>query len=166
MLNVIKKELSMIKPLKSDKGLTLIEILAAIVILSIILLSFLSFFRLSAKSNQTSEKIIDASYVAQSLMENMLSLSGTPLSKTELDDAAVTTLNNTENTNSNIISNSPLKIEGVSNEFYFELSIKEEEEVDNLFKLLVKIYDNKVNKDLEAQMETKFWLKGNIEDEE
>ncbi|WP_159462080.1 type IV pilus modification PilV family protein [Salirhabdus sp. Marseille-P4669] len=156
----------MIKPLKSDKGLTLIEILAAIVILSIILLSFLSFFRLSAKSNQTSEKIIDASYVAQSLMENMLSLSGTPLSKTELDDAAVTTLNNTENTNSNIISNSPLKIEGVSNEFYFELSIKEEEEVDNLFKLLVKIYDNKVNKDLEAQMETKFWLKGNIEDEE
>ncbi len=154
----------MIKPIKSDKGLTLIEILAAIVILSIILLSFLSFFRLSAKSNQTSEKIIDASYVAQTLIENTLSLTDTPLSKTDFDDLVLTTLNNIDHTNSTVISSSPLEMAGLSNEYYYELSI--EQEVDNLFKLLVKVYDNKVNKDLEAQMETKFWLKGNIEDEE
>lgn len=51
--------------------MTLIEILASMVILSIIIISFLSLFIQSSKSNQVAQKIIDTTYIAETAMEEM-----------------------------------------------------------------------------------------------
>lgn len=63
--------MKLLMPAYSEKGITLIEILASIVLLSIIILSLLSFFLQSSQSNRFSENIIEATYVAESNMEEM-----------------------------------------------------------------------------------------------
>lgn len=55
----------------NEKGMTLIEILASIVILSIIVVSLLTFFVQSSKTNTVSKNIINATYVAENEMENI-----------------------------------------------------------------------------------------------
>jgi type II secretory pathway pseudopilin PulG len=55
----------------SEKGLTLIEILASITILFIVIMSLLSFFVQSSRTNTTSKKIADATYVAEGCMEEI-----------------------------------------------------------------------------------------------
>ncbi|PLS01316.1 type II secretion system protein [Neobacillus cucumis] len=59
------------KYLSTEKGLTLIEILVSIVILSIIVVSFLSMFVQSSRSNNFSKRIVDATYVAETQMEEL-----------------------------------------------------------------------------------------------
>lgn len=58
----------------NEKGLTLIEVLASIVILSIIGVSLLTFFVQSARSNNLSKTMMDATYVAQSNIEEINNL--------------------------------------------------------------------------------------------
>ncbi|KGP72634.1 type IV pilus modification PilV family protein [Pontibacillus yanchengensis] len=65
------------KLLFSNRGLTLIEVLASITILSIIIVTFLSVFTQTARTNQYSETIMDATYVAQTHMENVYNVSTT-----------------------------------------------------------------------------------------
>jgi prepilin-type N-terminal cleavage/methylation domain-containing protein len=55
----------------NEKGLTLIEVLASIVILSIIGVSLLTFFVQSARSNNLSKTMMDATYVAQTQIEEI-----------------------------------------------------------------------------------------------
>ncbi|WHX99495.1 type II secretion system protein [Neobacillus sp. DY30] len=55
----------------NEKGLTLIEVLASIVILSIIGVSLLTFFVQSARSNNLSKTMMDSTYVAQTQMEEI-----------------------------------------------------------------------------------------------
>lgn len=57
------------------KGFTLVEILVSITILSIIVVTFLTFFIQSAKTNASSVNMLDATYVAQSQMEEVYNLS-------------------------------------------------------------------------------------------
>lgn len=59
---------------KDSKGFTLVEILVSITILSIIVVTFLTFFIQSAKTNTYSEDVLDATYVAQSEMEELYKL--------------------------------------------------------------------------------------------
>lgn len=73
----------------NEKGLTLIEVLASIVILSIIGVSLLTFFVQSARSNNLSKTMMDATYVAQSYIEeinNLNNSSSTPTNITVLGD--------------------------------------------------------------------------------
>ncbi|MBM4762453.1 type II secretion system protein [Bacillus sp. B15-48] len=56
----------------NKKGFTLVEVLTAIVILSIITVSLLSMFIQSSRSTRLSENILDATYVAQSHMEELI----------------------------------------------------------------------------------------------
>lgn len=60
--------------LKNEKGMTLIEVIAATVILAIILLSFTGLLVQSKKTNKTSETISDATYTAQKEMEKYYSI--------------------------------------------------------------------------------------------
>ncbi|TMW72049.1 type IV pilus modification PilV family protein [Alteribacter natronophilus] len=53
----------------SEKGESLIEILASLVLLSIIIVPFMAFFTGSSQSASTSERIMDATYLAQMKME-------------------------------------------------------------------------------------------------
>ncbi|ULT55842.1 prepilin-type N-terminal cleavage/methylation domain-containing protein [Neobacillus drentensis] len=65
----------------NEKGMTLIEILASIVILSIIIVSMLTMIVQSSQSNTISKKIMSATYVAESAMEE---LNGTVAQSTDL----------------------------------------------------------------------------------
>lgn len=60
---------------KSEAGVTLVELLVSIVILSILMSIFLGMFIQSSKVNVKSEEVIDATYVAQTEMENLYALS-------------------------------------------------------------------------------------------
>ena len=57
------------KFLKKERGFSLIEVVAAIVIVSIILLSFFGLFLQSKKTHVASESIVDTTYHAQQEME-------------------------------------------------------------------------------------------------
>lgn len=62
---------------KNEKGFTLIEIVAATLLLSIILIGFFSLFISSKKISIASEEIVDATYITQQIMEEVYSLSQT-----------------------------------------------------------------------------------------
>ncbi|MEY9969741.1 prepilin-type N-terminal cleavage/methylation domain-containing protein [Lysinibacillus sp. RC46] len=55
----------------SQGGFTLIEVIASLVIITIILLSFFGLLIQSNKTGKSSEQIIDATYLAQKEMEKM-----------------------------------------------------------------------------------------------
>lgn len=61
--------------LKRDSGLTLVEVLASIVLLSIILILFLSLFLQFSNTSRKSEGIITATYIAQEEMESFYEMS-------------------------------------------------------------------------------------------
>ncbi|KGR91245.1 hypothetical protein CD30_07340 [Ureibacillus massiliensis 4400831 = CIP 108448 = CCUG 49529] len=57
--------------MNNESGISLIEVVASVVILTIILLGFFGMFLQSAKTTQTSEEIVDATYIAQKNMEEL-----------------------------------------------------------------------------------------------
>lgn len=63
------------KQLNSQAGFSLIEVVASLVILTIILLSFFGLLIQSKKTEKQSEEIIDATYIAQAEMEKIYSYS-------------------------------------------------------------------------------------------
>jgi len=60
---------------KDQSGFTLIEVVVAVVIISIILLGFFMFFLNASKTTKTSTEIFDAIYYAQREMERIYQLS-------------------------------------------------------------------------------------------
>lgn len=58
-----------------ERGLTLVEVLAGVVILSLIFVSIVNMLNQSARANKTSEEIIDATYITQREMETIYKLS-------------------------------------------------------------------------------------------
>lgn len=66
---------NLINRISGQNGMTLVEILGSIVILSIILLSIVTIMNQSAKTNKVSENTLDATYVAQMEMEQLTSIS-------------------------------------------------------------------------------------------
>lgn len=70
------------KILEAEKGLTLIEVLASTVLITLILVSFFTLFAQGAKTNITSENIVDSTYLAQKEMESIIALSKEPLQQT------------------------------------------------------------------------------------
>src|SRR5690606_10184275 len=73
----MKKGLDDMKIKKDQSGITLIEALASIVIVTIILLSFFYIFFYATKSTRASNEIFDATYYAQKEMEYLYQLSQT-----------------------------------------------------------------------------------------
>jgi hypothetical protein len=59
----------------NENGLSLVEVLASIVILTLLLTTFLMLFLQSARTNKVSVDIIDSTYTAQIVMEKMYDLS-------------------------------------------------------------------------------------------
>lgn len=64
-----------IKKFLNSDGVTLVELLASIVLITLILTAFITIFIQSAKTYKTSENIIDATYLAQTEMEKVYSAS-------------------------------------------------------------------------------------------
>lgn len=59
----------------NKNGLTLVEVLASIILISIVLFTFFSFFIQSAKTGKSSEEVVDATYLAQGEMEKLYEIS-------------------------------------------------------------------------------------------
>lgn len=57
--------------LQRENGFSLIEVLASLVILSLLLTSFFTIFIQSAKTSKTSEEVVHATYTAQKMMEKL-----------------------------------------------------------------------------------------------
>lgn len=62
------------KKYRNEKGLTLVEVLASIVILSLIVVTFLTFFINSARTTEISEENLNASFIAQEYMEEVYNI--------------------------------------------------------------------------------------------
>lgn len=60
---------------KNERGFTLIEIIASLVLISIILLSFINVFVQTTKTRVASEQIVTATYIAQQEMEKFYAYS-------------------------------------------------------------------------------------------
>lgn len=60
-----------LRQINNQDGLTLVELLGSIVILSIIVVAFLGFFIQSARTTKVSGEIIDAAYLAQQQAEEI-----------------------------------------------------------------------------------------------
>ncbi|MBU9711011.1 type IV pilus modification PilV family protein [Evansella tamaricis] len=130
-----------------QRGKTLIEILASIVILSIIVIPLLGFFVQSQKTVQVSGEIIDATYVAQLFMEETIQHSK----------------------GNNLFLSGPITIKGYGSQFdsankqhtlefteenrYF-VTINLKHKNSNLVQVLVKVFEDNVDLKLEAQMES------------
>lgn len=61
--------------LKIEEGVTLVELLAAITILSIIVTAFLAFFVQAGKTNHMTTEVNEATFIAQGRMEEITHLS-------------------------------------------------------------------------------------------
>ncbi len=60
---------------RSERGATLVEVIASFVILVILLVSFFTFFIQTKQTTKNSEEIVDATYIAQTEMEKIYRLS-------------------------------------------------------------------------------------------
>jgi prepilin-type N-terminal cleavage/methylation domain-containing protein len=77
----------------NEKGLTLIEVLASIVILTIIGVSLLTFFVQSARSNNLSKTLMDATYVAQTQIEEINNYNQSSTSATSINTISQSLIN-------------------------------------------------------------------------
>lgn len=127
---------------RCEDGLTLIEVVASIVILTLIITTFLMMFLQAAKTNKASEKIIDSTYYAQVEMENIHAISkDKPFQdrNTAMKELAYETVD------------SLIYTKSINGKYY---EAKLEKEKNELVRLLVRVYNGKDEKKLEAQMET------------
>lgn len=127
----------------SQKGMTLIEILASLAIISIIIVSLLSMFVQSARSNQFSKNVVDSTYIAETEMEAIYNLS------TTTTFANSSTMLNTNLGYTKTITGCP------SSHCYFKYS--SDRYVFTVLKdtgsVVVKIYQDSTKSKQEAQME-------------
>lgn len=117
---------------KKRKGLTLIEVILSLAILTIIIIPFLNMFVFSTVTNRKSEDIIDATYIAQERIEESF--------KGSKDRTVPIPLE--------IGKNYSGSIEG----YWVEEEILSIE--DNLVRIIVRVYSDDSKNKLEAHMET------------
>ena len=125
----------------SERGLTLVEVLASIVLLSIILTGVLMIIIQTAQINVKSEDIIDATYVAQTEMEKIYAASRNGETKNtwfEKNYDSVMERNTYHKTVSNYI---------------IEVQWEEHEKETSLTRVIVKVYDEMEDERASVQME-------------
>lgn len=129
---------------KSEKGLTLVEVLAAIVIMTIIFTSIISILNLTAKTNRTSEDIIDATYLAQQEMEFIYKLSEEDSELSSFYDEKLPS----ETWN--------IYEKEVKEQDEFLVEIRQKETEDDMVRIVVTVYEvsDSVKENPRAKMET------------
>lgn len=135
------------KQFQSEKGMTLIEVVASIVILSIILLSVYKLLISSSETTKTSETIIDATYIAQTEMENFYSFSHENNMPAQFDKEIFPSYEYKRNEDSStFIYQNDTDYPGYSLELKLKLT------GSNMTRIILKVYNNK--NVLKSQMET------------
>lgn len=144
---ILKKKI--IKLLASERGFSLVELLTAIVLLALLVGPFLTMFVQTAKSNQLTQKIDDATFVANSEMEYLYNLSTTTsLSNLPTQIAA-------DNVNYQPVSCSVglCYTKQVTNHFIY-IQLKTDPQSSTLEDVLVQVYKTSAKAQLQAQMES------------
>lgn len=135
------------KLIASERGFSLVELLAAIVLLALLVGPFLTMFVQTAKTNQITQKIDDATFVATGEMEYFYNLSTT------------TTMSNiptkiaSQNYQPISCSIGQCYTKQVSNHFIF-IQLNTDSQDSTLEDVLVKVYKTPAMSQLQAQMES------------
>lgn len=120
----------------NEKGVTLIEIIISLAILMIIIIPFLTMFTHSTVTNSRSETMLDATFVAQRVMEDIY--------KDSQDETKPIPVNG---------SKTYWDSWGSNYWIHQEITVQ-----NNLVRVIIKVYSNDSQEELEAQMETyMFW---------
>ena len=127
----------------SEKGLTLIEILVSVTILSIIIVSLLSMFVQSTRVTNYSSKKIDATYVAESFMEQMTNVVTSSTAITGVSAPIGFT-----------IKDCPNCYGGTVQGHYVYIKVYEKQPGNGLVTVSVKVFQDSSKAKQEAQMES------------
>ncbi|WP_074600871.1 type IV pilus modification PilV family protein [Sediminibacillus halophilus] len=130
--------------MKNESGLTLIEVVVSIAILSIIITTFFAFFAQAAKTNKNADSIVTATYVAERYMEEIYHLSVSCTGYTECENKLADEYGNEEGGG---------KYTEVADGYEVKIELKPLLENSSLGNVMVKVYQSGSSK-LEAQMET------------
>lgn len=133
----------------NEKGMTLVEVIASFVILTIILLSAFQLLIQSAKSTETSEEIIDATYLAQTELENFYNQSKSATLPVNLQTEIFSNYKYKEQKEGFLIYENDTH----SSQYRLELQLKQNSNYRHLTRIILKVFD--ANDDtVKSQMET------------
>jgi Tfp pilus assembly protein PilV len=148
--------------IKSNTGSIFIEILISLILISMVLLTFMSMFVISAKVNRKSKDVLDATYSAQSLMEKLYDLSlskSLEITLNELQDSVLADSEYKEKDGGQVI-------EGKYEDFDVKITIKDREE-EELRTVKVEVYSDATYKQSQAIMQSNLlWKDDDIDDPE
>ncbi len=140
------------KNFKNEGGFSLIEVVASLILITIILLSFFGLFIQSNKTSKTSSTIVDSTYLAQNEMENIFrEIKG----RTEEQLAGQLLYTNTENPqyiscSKNSKFSTIWSYEKQMEDRRFILTIKRHCQYEYLDTIVIEVYENNV---LKSKME-------------
>lgn len=140
------KAKSYLSILRSESGRTLLEIVISFAILAIIIIPFTSLFIQSGKNISKSEEMMDATYITQSVMEEVYHLS-----KTIEFQPNMIIGNITGETKQRINDETYIFFR---DDYFIELFLQKHPSSNELVHVLVKVYRDEKKEILEAQMET------------
>lgn len=148
--------------IKSNTGSIFVEILISLILISMVLLTFMSMFVTSAKVNRKSKDVLDATYSAQNLMEELYDLSLSKTLETTVGDLR-----------SSILSDSSYEdlddeevIRGKYDDLDVAITITDKED-EQLTLVSVEIYSDNTYTNRQAVMESNFlWKDDDIDDPE
>ncbi|MFD1781115.1 prepilin-type N-terminal cleavage/methylation domain-containing protein [Fredinandcohnia salidurans] len=132
--------------IKNQNGITLIEILASIVILSIIIMSITPMFIQSSRANHLSKNITESTYLAESEMEEIINLN------TNSNTPSLNNLSNKIQNKGYQSDPSCTNCYGISKEGRYIL-VQINDISTDLGKIVMKIYRDTSKRELESQME-------------
>lgn len=142
----IKKQIMM-----EETGITLVEVIASIALLSVIMLLFFMIFSQFLNTSNKSEDIISATYVAQTEMEQLYQYSKT-VSISEVEDKLL------ENGYINIGMIDEWIVFEKYEQYDIRIKLKLLDEETNLEPVVIEVYDPSTSK-LETKMESLFTWK-------
>lgn len=139
--------------IRSQKGLTLIEVLVAIVLLGVIVVSFIPLFIQSTRINTQSKDMINATYVAQTLLEDIHFIS-----RESDDDFKIKLISMGYE---EVVNNCPTNFcfQQENNGYYIWTEFTNLNSQESLPHAIIKVYEDHSKEQLEAQMETILPLK-------
>lgn len=135
-----------LKRIKSEDGRTLIEIVASLAILAIIIIPFTTLFVQSGKNINKSEEMMDATYIAQSVMEEVIYAS----KKIDFDLTQI--MNEITGESKHCMNAKTCNF--IRDGYFVELFFEKKEPSNELVNILVKVYPDETKEILDAQMET------------
>jgi Tfp pilus assembly protein PilV len=142
----------------SEKGLSLIEILASVTLLFILILTLIPMFVQSARTNNVSAKMMDATYLAESSMETVESLVN---ASTAIDSSFTMSMGSNGNGFTQNINgcSSGTCYDKSSNGHYVFVQLTNSASGSSLVDAKVKVYTDSTKSTQQAQMESLLSLK-------